>query len=141
MGRIQGHRLSEGQRGDIVKEITKGLSRNPEILFAFIHGSFCDEPFFRDIDLGIFVGDMESSGFWDYECSLSQQIEDALSCLFTVEAKVITGAPLSFCYNVLRGKLIFVRDEGYLVDFMVRVARGYLDMAPLRQGYMKEAMA
>ena len=141
MGRIQGHRLSEGQRGDIVKEITKGLSRNPEILFAFIHGSFLDEPFFRDIDLGIFVGDMESSGFWDYECSLSQQIEDALSCLFTVEAKVINGAPLSFCYNVLRGKLIFVRDEGYLVDFMVRVARGYLDMAPLRQRYMKEAMA
>ena len=135
------HILREEQRYEIVKEITSVMSGQPEIVFAFLHGSFLDGSFFRDIDLGIFVKGIDSADFWDYEARLCQQIEEALNNLFLVELKVINKAPLSFCYHVIRGQILFVRDEGSLTEFMARVARSYLDMAPIRHRYMIEAMS
>jgi predicted nucleotidyltransferase len=99
------------------------------------------EPSFQDIDLGIFVSNTDTSAYWDYECKISQQIEDAIPSSFPVETKVINNAPLSFCFNVIRGKLLFARDEDLLVDFMKRTAKKYLDSAPLIHKYMREAMA
>ena len=68
------HILKEKQRRDIVKEIRAIVSGQPEIVFAFLHGSFLAGSFFRDIDLGIFVRGMDSADFWDYEARLCQQI-------------------------------------------------------------------
>lgn len=134
------HTLREEQRRDIVKEITIVISGQPKIVFAFLHGSFLDGSFFRDIDLGIFVRGIDTADFWDYEARLCQQIEEALNYLYVVELKVINKAPLSFCYHVIRGQILFVRDEDSVVAFMARVARSYLDMAPIRHRYMIEAM-
>jgi len=139
--RIRRHTRREEQRRDIMKEITSVMRGQPEIVFAFLHGSFLDGSFFRDIDLGIFVRGIDSADFWDYEARLCQQIEEALNNLFLVEFKVINKAPLSFCYHVIRGQILFVRDEGSLAEFMARVARGYLDIAPIRHRYMAEAMS
>jgi uncharacterized protein len=139
--RIKCHTLDGEQRRDLTKMITKVVSQDERVLFAFLYGSFLDGDFFRDIDLGVFVKGVGSTDFWDYECGLSQKIEKALCHPFPVEAKVINRAPISFCYHVIRGRLLFVRDESVMVGFMIRVARIYLDMAPLRRKYMLEAMA
>jgi len=141
MGRIKWHMVSEEQRGDIVKKITAVISGQPKIVFAFVHCSFLDGSFFRDIDLGIFVRGINSTDFWDYEARLCRQIEEALNYLYVVELKVINKALLSFCYHVIRSQILFVRDEGSLTEFMARVARSYLDMAPIRHRYMIEAMS
>jgi hypothetical protein len=53
----------------------------------------------------------------------------------------VNQAPLSFRFSVIKGKLLFARDENILVDFMTTTARQYLDYVPLRHRYMKEAMA
>jgi len=135
------HIMKEEQRRDIVKEIRAVVSGQPDIVFAFLHGSFLTGSFFRDIDLGIFVRGMDATDFWDYEARLCQQIEEALNNLFLVELKVINKAPLSFCYHVIRGQILFVRDEESVTEFMVRVARSYLDIAPIRHKYMIEAMS
>ena len=135
------YRTGEKERLEIVERITAIISQEPEIVFAFLHGSFLLEPLFRDIDLGILVRGIDPSGYWDYECKLSHRIEDALHFSFPVELKVINETPLSFCFHVIRGKLLFAQDEGLLVDFMVRIARDYLDIAPLRHHYIKVAMA
>ena len=138
---IAQHTLREEKRREIVKNITEVVSGQPEIVFAFLHGSFLDSSFFRDIDLGVFVKGIDSTDFWDYETGLAQLIEKALNGLFLVEPKVINNAPLSFCFHVIRGRVLFVRDEGSVMEFMVRVARCYLDMAPVRHRYMIEAMS
>ncbi len=139
--RIKCHTLDGEQRRDLTKMITKAVSQDERVLFAFLYGSFLDGAFFRDIDLGVFVKGVGSTDFWDYECGLSQKIEKVLCHPFPVEAKVINRAPISFCYHVIRGRRLFVRDESVMVGFMIRVARTYLDMAPLRRKYMLEAMA
>ena len=139
--RTRCHTLGEERRRDLAKMITTVVRQDKRALFAFLYGSFLDGAFFRDIDLGVFVKDVGPTGFWDYECRLSQKIEKILSHSFPVEARVINRAPISFCYHVIRGRLLFVRDESVMVDFMTRVARAYLDIAPLRRKYILEAMA
>jgi uncharacterized protein len=139
--RTKCHTLGEEQRRDLTRIITKVVRQDERVLFAFFYGSFLDGAFFRDIDLGVFVEGVRSTDVWDYECGLSQEIEQVLCHSFPVEAKVINRAPISFCYHVIRGRLLFVRDESVMVDFMTRVARTYLDMAPLRRKYILEAMA
>ena len=139
--RTRCHTLGEERRRDLTKMITTVVRQDKRALFAFLYGSFLDGAFFRDIDLGVFVKDVGPTGFWDYECRLSQKIEKILSHSFPVEARVINRAPISFCYHVIRGRLLFVRDESVMVDFMTRVARTYLDIAPLRRKYILEAMA
>lgn len=139
-GHIIRHMLTEKQRSDVTGKITAVLAEKPEVVFAFLHGSFLDGPFFRDIDLGIYVEGVDRADFWDYEAALAQEIEGMLRGRFLIEPKVINHAPLSFCYHVIRGKLLLVRDNDVLEEFMVRVARGYLEMAPIRRRYVAEAM-
>jgi len=135
------HILGKEQRDEVTKSITAVLFERQEIVFAFVHGSFLTGSVFRDIDLGIFVEGIDRADFWDYEAEIALKIEETLSRRFLVEPKVINKAPLSFCYHVIRGQLLFSRDEEFLVEFMVRVARGYLEMAPIRHRYIAEAMA
>jgi len=141
MDQIKSHQISENQRREITERITAVLAQMPEVSFAFLHGSFLSEPFFRDIDLGIFVRGVDRSDHWNYEYNLSREIENVLRTSFVIEVKVINEAPLSFCFHVVKGELLFTRDEDFLVDFMIRTARDYLDMAPLRQRYITEAMS
>ncbi|MFH1950523.1 MAG: hypothetical protein ABIL06_02785 [Pseudomonadota bacterium] len=137
---VKWHSLNDAQRDDVVERITAVISTRQEILFVFLHGSFLDGVCFRDIDLGVFAEGINLADVWDYEVGLAHKIEEALNGLFLVEPKVINKAPLSFCYHVIRGQLLFARDESSVVAFMVRVARSYLDIAPIRHKYITEAM-
>jgi len=134
------HYLDKKKRHDIFEKARAIISCKPEIAFAFLYGSFLEESVFRDIDIGISLKGVDVSGFWDYECMLAQQIEAELNQSVTVEVRVINSAPVSFCFQVVRGKLLFARDEEPLLKFMVSIAHRYLDMSPLRRTYMIEAM-
>jgi hypothetical protein len=57
-----------------------------------------------------------------------------------MEIKVLNAAPVTSTFQVIRGKLLFFRDEEFLTDFMEATARKYLDMLPLRSQYLREVM-
>jgi hypothetical protein len=61
--------------------------------------------------------------------------------LLPIEIRAINAAPVTFNFQVIRGKLLFSRDEKFLTDFMEATARKYLDMDPLRSHYLREVMA
>ena len=141
MDRATFHKTGHEERLKIIETIKTVLQKEPNIVFAFLHGSFLSEPSFRDIDLGVFLDIENPSGYLDSELELSQRIEDELNSAFPVEVKIVNQAPLSFRFGVIKGKLLFARDDDILVDFMTTTARQYLDFAPLRHRYIKEAMA
>ena len=141
MNQVKFYEAGQNERREVVEIVKMVVSRKLHVVFAFLHGSFLSEPWFRDIDVGVFVSTTDSSAYLDYELDLSQQIEDALPSAFPVQVKVLNEAPVSFRFNVIRGDLLFTRDERSLVDFMTSTARQYLDIAPFLHRYMKEAMA
>jgi predicted nucleotidyltransferase len=141
MDRITFHKAGREERLKVVETIKTVLQREPNTVFAFLHGSFLSEPCFRDIDVGVFLASENPAGYLDVELGLSQGIEESLDFAFPVEVKIVNQAPLSFRFNVIKGQLLFTRDDDILVDFMTTTAKQYLDFAPLRHRYMKEAMA
>ena len=141
MNRAAFHEIGPEEQLKTVETIKTILQREPSIVFAFLYGSFLSEPSFRDIDAGVFLGAENALPHLDRELDLSLRLEEALDSKFPVEVKVINEAPLSFRFHVITGEFLFTRNEDLSVDYMTCTARQYLDYAPLRHRYMKEAMA
>jgi uncharacterized protein len=141
MKRVKFYDVPLKERLEAGERIAACLAEETEVMFAFLYGSFVSEPLFRDIDLGVYVAGIEPSQYYACENRLTRLIEDAVGFLFPVDVKIINAAPTFFCFEVIRGKLIFSRDEELLVDFLTRTAREHLDMASLRHHYLREAMA
>src|SRR6266545_446120 len=55
-------------REELVSVLREELLRRPEIVFAYLHGSFVKEKDFRDIDLGIYL---QPASDLSYELDLS----------------------------------------------------------------------
>lgn len=142
MGKTRFHQADDRERLRIVEAIKEALGRHHEILFAFLYGSFASEQLFRDIDVGLFVEESQADLLrsFAYESRLSEELEEAAHAGFPVEVKVINDAPIPFCFQVIRGELLFCRSEEELTRFMTSVSRRYLDFAPLRSRYLLEAM-
>ncbi len=134
------HQAASGRRKEILKVIKDQLYAEPTIIFAFVFGSFLDGIAFRDIDIGIFVTHVRSRSLIDFELDLSRHVEEALPQSSRVDIKVINSAPLPFRFSVIRGKLLFSRDDRLLDEFVISTVRQYIDFAPLRIHYLKEVL-
>lgn len=141
MKQVKFYEVPHKERLDAGERIAAYLAKETEVMFAFLYGSFISEPFFRDIDLGVYVAGIEPSQYYTFEDKLTRLSEDAIGFLFPVDVRIINTAPNFFCFEVIRGKLIFSRNEQLLVDFLTGIARKHLDMASLRRHYIREAMA
>ena len=140
MKQVKFYEISQKERLEAGERIAACLAEQTEVMFAFLYGSFISAPLFRDIDVGIYVAGIEPSQYFACENRLTRLSEDAVDSLFPVDVRIINTAPIFFCFEVIRGKLIFSRDEQLLVDFMTSIARRRLDMASLRLHYLREAM-
>jgi uncharacterized protein len=141
MEQVKFYDVSHAERLEVGERIAACLAKETEVMFAFLYGSFISEPVFRDIDLGVYVAGIEPSQYFACENRLTRLSEDAVGFLFPVDVRIINAAPVFFCFEVIRGKLIVSRDEQLLVDFMTGIARKHLDIASSRRHYLREAMA
>lgn len=150
------------QRERILTALKEVLMTWPEVVFAYVYGSFLENRPFHDIDVGVYVAaEGERKAGW-LSPDLAIDLESALMRLFKeqrprlavsgtegehpcpgrlpVDVRVLNKAPVSFCYHVLRGRLLFCRDENVRVRWAEGVISRYLDLKPLRHGALKEAM-
>ena len=141
MKQVKFYDVSHEERLAADERIAACPAKETEVMFAFLYGSFISESLFRDIDLGVYVAGIEPSQYYTFENRLTRLGEDAVGFLFPVDVRIINTAPISFCFEVIRGELLFSRNEQLLVDFLTGIARKHLDIASLRLHYMREAMA
>ena len=133
--------LSKRKQEEVIGKIASFLTRQSQIVFAFLFGSFLTDNVFRDIDIGIFVERLSPAEFLAFEINLACRLEKELNFTYPLEVKIINAAPIAFAFQVIRGKLLFSRDDELLTDYMEATAHRYLDIAPCRDHYIKEAMA
>ena len=58
---------------------------------------------------------------------------------YPIDVRAINDAPLAFQFRALQGRLLVVRDEERLANFMERVGRRYLDIASVLRHATREA--
>jgi len=121
------------ERIRLEKAIQDRLSREPDLLFAYIHGSFVTSGAFRDIDVGLYTRLHKDLS---YETELSYELSQFLGQ--EVEVKVINEAPVAFQMAVLRdGRLLFSVDDVVRSNFIEEVGRRYRTYAHFRNVYME----
>jgi uncharacterized protein len=131
--------LSDEEKRELIERLAEYMESRQEISFAYIFGSFIDDIPFHDIDMGVYVSEINIESATDYALDLELFLNNALR--IPTEVKVLNYAPVSFLYHVIRGRLIFERDEDMRASFMENTIRVYLDIKHLIHRSTKEAFA
>ena len=121
----------------IIRTICAYLTWQPEIIFAYIYGSFAQKKDFHDIDIGIFVKGDALSLASDLEYTWEEELKQQLN--LKVDVRIINRAPIYFLYQVIKERLIIVDKLPSLrADFESWVFKSYFDIAHFRNEYLKE---
>jgi uncharacterized protein len=124
---------SSVERERLSRAITDRLLQEPDIVFAYLHGSFVTEESFRDIDVGILTGVANDLSF---ESNLSYELSTALG--YEIDVRVINDAPVAFQMAALRnGRLLLTRNDDARADFIENVGRRYREYAHFRNVFME----
>jgi predicted nucleotidyltransferase len=123
---------------DIFCQIERYLAKRPDLLFAYVHGSFMLQEKFRDIDVAIYLKSKPTELLQvelDLETALYNQIK------YPVDVRILNSAPLSFRYNVIKdGRRLAVINDDARCDFEETTVSNYFDFAPYRKMYLQEAL-
>jgi len=132
--------IRQDKKEKIVKKIIHTLTKEREIIFAYLFGSFLDGLSFRDIDIGIYIEKSRPEQTFDYELELCRKISKACNLPFDiVEVKVLNFAPHPFLNSIFRdGKLLFSRNEKLLLDMienssLLALANEYISQQSLKE--------
>ncbi len=132
MNDLKTYTINAEDKGKTISAIKSALLQHEEIRFAYIYGSFVDPemPFFRDIDVGIYVDEniISPKQFMNYSINLSLEIESTIK-KYPVDVVVLNNAPLSLAFRITQGELLFIRDENLWTDFATKTWSLYNDHA------------
>lgn len=141
MNEFKTYTISNEDREALISLIQHELLTHEEIRFAYVFGSFVDSeaPFFRDIDIGVFVDESAVSvdKFMDYSINLSLRLESLMK-KYPIDVVVLKNAPLSLAFRITQGRLLFARDEDLWSDFVVKVWSMYHDHAITSRDILEE---
>ncbi len=132
------HIINEEQIGKIRKRIADFLQKRPEIIFAYLYGSFLKGDF-RDIDVAVYLTEISKKEALEYELNLESELSKLTG--FWTDARILNHAPLCFRFSVIKnGTLLFSKDERIRCDFECLTIVEYHDFDFLRSVYRKEAL-
>lgn len=136
------YHLAMEDREKLLGQVEKYLANREEILFAYAHGSFIEDTFFRDMDIAVFLNsDDASQVLYYYEIAIEDALEKLLGARFPVDVRMLNSAPISFQYRAICGRLLLDRDPKTRIDFFSRLVSRYLDIKPILLYHTKEAFS
>ncbi|MGC9046159.1 MAG: nucleotidyltransferase domain-containing protein [Thermodesulfovibrio aggregans] len=136
---IKLYTLCQDAKVKIVDLIKAELEKEETIAFAYLFGSFVEDAPFRDIDIAVYVENFKESNWQYYEIALPDKIEKKIK--YPVDCKVLNDADVIFAYNVVKGKLIIVKNEELWEDFLIYTLKSYADFYPYWMRHLKEVLA
>ena len=133
------HHINREGRDRIEQCLAAELASDLSVAFAYLYGSFVESQPFHDVDVGVYVQNVRADRLSAAALDLAQRLSDRAR--IPVDVRILNVAPVSFVYHVLRGQLVFCRDDGVLAELMERTVSRYLDIAPLVRRGTREAFA
>jgi len=132
------YHLTEEAREIMKLKLKRILENHREIEFAYLYGSFMENLPFHDLDLGVYVPNIDKNSGITYALNLAGELSTDLK--IPVDVRVINFAPLTFIFNVLRGELLLNRNDDLLAKIMEQTIKKYLDLKPVLYKATKEAL-
>lgn len=130
--------LSQSEKEALLEQIRRELLEDKNILFAYVYGSLIDEPFFRDIDIAVYLKDYNENSWKDYELNLAIELEKKLGFNYPIDLRILNDAQILYSYRVINGKLLFSTDEEIWSDYVIRTLKLHDDFYPFWYAHMIE---
>lgn len=125
-------------RSEISRLLASALNDEPDVIFAYLHGSFLGDRPFHDIDVGVYLN-TPSVEHTRRVVELSDRLSRHTG--YPVDVRALNEAPVPFVFRALQGELLVSRDDERLADVLESIGRRYLDIAPLLRRAAREAFA
>lgn len=109
----------------IIENITEYLKNRPDILFAYIFGSFIEKEKYNDLDIAVFLADgkIESMEY----LTLKRELTDIAG--IEADVAILNGASPLLRIEVIRnGLLVWERDRDCRISFLKKAVFEYEDM-------------
>jgi predicted nucleotidyltransferase len=128
------------QRATLISALRREVLARPEIVFAYLHGSFLSGGPYRDIDVAIWLDPsrVARDDRGRYALDLSAALH--LKLHRPVDVRALNDASLAFRYHALKGEALVVRDSEFLDETRARAWDDYLDFLPFARRYLREAL-
>ena len=126
--------------------LTQTLQRQPEIMFAYLHGSILSSVIARDIDVAVFLYPeayirLAENGELSIGLAIPLEMELEKHLSRKVDVQVLNNAPLSFKYRIVTQGLVIVdKVSNTRCDFEYLSRVEYFDFRPRRKEYLQEVM-
>jgi predicted nucleotidyltransferase len=146
-------RCTPAERVAVLDALRRVLEAQEEVVFAYVYGSFLDDRPFHDVDVAVYLEGLAEPEMSKFAMDLARDLEESLSLVLSgaaadregdadppVDVRVLNQAPLGFRYHVFRGRPLVSRNEALRTQVVERTVSRYLDLKPLRQRALKEAM-
>jgi hypothetical protein len=126
----------------LCEHMSQILLRRPEIVYAYVHGSFVTEDYFRDLDVAVWLNDQ----FWPehsfaYEDEVAQEIVGEIHTEFPVDVRILNKTSIPFQYKVFQGTLLVDKDPESRVQWIEYIVGRYLDLKPILMHALREVLA
>lgn len=132
-------RFTGREKQEVITALTLLLQEERSIQFAYLYGSFLDELPCHDIDIGVYLHGPASPEMGLLAAELGGRLQRKVNC--PVDVRVLNNAPVSFLFQVLKGRLLQKNNPDLHDNIFERTISRYLDMKPLLLGATKEAFA
>ncbi len=128
----------ENKRKELIHLLEDELAGCSEVIFAYLFGSLLEAIPYEDIDIGVFVSSADERRMQEILLDLQMKLSKKIGR--PIDIRPLNTAPVGFLYHVFRGRLLLDRDEELRVSLIEKVIMRYLDMKPLMERSLKEAM-
>ena len=131
--------LSPREKGQFKKNLVEILQACEGIEFSYLYGSFTEDLPFHDVDVGVYLAEIEESETTRQAINLAQMLSTRLK--MPIDVRILNFAPVSFLYHVIRGDLIAAKNDMLHSRVVERTVQKYLDLKPIILKTIKEAFA
>jgi len=134
--------LPSKDRIALCEHIGQTLLCRPEIVYAYAHGSFVTEEYFRDIDIAVWIDDQfRPEQSFAYEDEVAQEIIGKNHIEFPLDLRMLNKTSIAFQYKVFQGTLLVDRDPESRIERIEYIAGRYLDLKPILVHSLRELFA
>ena len=123
-----------------LQEAAPGVLEGAPFFSPNLYGSYAkalSHPF-SDLDIGIYVEDMDIKACLDLELSLALRFDEHLNYSAQSEVRILNHLPLSVKGSILgEAELIYSRAEEKRIAFETQVRKAYFDFLPVICNYRR----
>jgi len=134
------HTLLPERKDAVIRSLSLFLRGNPDVLFSYLHGSFLEDSFFRDIDVAVYFDEtVPAARRLDLSCGLATALSRRAG--YPVDVHALNEASPGFRYQATRGLVLSSRDDERRFDFLERTWMTYFDYQPVQRQILEDLLA